>query len=393
MEPSEYRAKVLSSLGAGPPERDELLKYNENLFNHDALKSPLKIPLPDEPFISVWEHYASEASQNGAFESLKKALVQLSFPVREGISQEEFYRSVTLRGISVDDVPEAKGLKLKQPGTVQLLLHQTPAGRLPLIIAGDRQDFVALVQAITHKNEPVPVPDSMGAVIVAGYNNWDRIRRYKKQWEEQNRPDGPEQRWRTEFKRIIPRKELYQDRFIILSDGPYSNVSARDMGLPEEEWRRLSRIIRLEHECTHYLTRHLLSSMQNRLIDELMADYVGIIAAEGRYRADWFLRFMGLENFPEYRAGGRLENYRGVPPLSEGAFRLLRIITKKAAGNLEQFDQAHRKDNHDLRAKAAVLMALTFLTMEELASEDGVFRIEQSLERVNKNILAKESPG
>lgn len=392
MDPSEHRAKVLSSLGVTPSERDELLKYNENLFNHDALKFPLEIPLPDEPFISVWEQYATEASEKGAFESLKRALVQLSFPIQEGISQEEYYRSATRRGRSPDGIPQANGLNLKRPEAIQLLLHQTPVGRLPLIIMGDREDFVALVQAITERNEPAPVPDSMGAVNIAGYNNWDRIRRYREQWERENRSDCSEQRWREEFKRLIPKKELYHDQFIILSDGPYSNISAHDMRLPEEEWKRLSLIIRREHECTHYFTRHLFSSMQNRLIDELMADYMGIVAAAGRYRADWFLRFIGLENFPEYREGGRLENYRGDPPLSDGAFKILQLMAKKASENLEHFDHAYRKESHDLHENAAILIALTCLTMEGLASEDGVSIIAESLDHVTKKTLVRDPP-
>ena len=30
--------------------------------------------------------------------------------------------------------------------------------------------------------------------------------------------------------------------------------------------------------------------MRNNILDELVADYMGITAAAGRYRADWFLR-------------------------------------------------------------------------------------------------------
>ena len=38
--------------------------------------------------------------------------------------------------------------------------------------------------------------------------------------------------------RIVPYRELYQDRFILLSDGPYSAVPAADLGLDDAEWRR-----------------------------------------------------------------------------------------------------------------------------------------------------------
>ncbi|MEH2229412.1 MAG: hypothetical protein V7K71_07160 [Nostoc sp.] len=108
------------------------------------------------------------------------------------------------------------------------------------------------------------------------------------------------------------------------------------------EWLRLSLIIRLEHECCHYFTRRVFGSMRNNVLDELIADYQGIVAANnGRYRADWFLRFVGLEKFPNYQEGGRLENYRGNPALSDGAFRILQVFVKQAAENLEIFNQNH----------------------------------------------------
>ena len=76
--------------------------------------------------------------------------------------------------------------------------------------------------------------------------------------------------------------------------------------------------------------------MRDNLLDEIVADYMGTTAAAGRYRSDWFLRFMGLEPFPAYREGGRLQNYRGQPQLSEGAFGVLRALVKDIAENLQR---------------------------------------------------------
>ena len=88
----------------------------------------------------------------------------------------------------------------------------------------------------------------------------------------------------------MPQRGLYQDRFLILSTGPYSNVAAREVGLSDSRWRETSTAIRLEHECTHYFTLRVFGSMRNNLLDELIADFMGITAADGRYRSDWFLR-------------------------------------------------------------------------------------------------------
>jgi len=183
----------------------------------------------------------------------------------------------------------------------------------------------------------------------------------------------------VEFQALIPQKALYQDRFIILSDGPYSGVAAVEMGLSESEWKAASLVIRREHECTHYTTRHVLHSMQNRLLDELIADYMGIIAVAGRFKADWFLRFLGLENFPQYRQGGRLENYRGDPPLSDGAFKLLQTLARQAALNVERFDAQYRKSHEIEPNNTRLLFALTRFTIEELASRLGVQLIFDAL--------------
>ncbi|MBW2557688.1 MAG: hypothetical protein JRD69_02425 [Deltaproteobacteria bacterium] len=379
MKDQDYRAHVLASLGASDSETDELLRYNENTYDHTGLSRITPLPLPDEPFISVWEKYESEAIIKGAFDSLKGHLVQLRFLVRKGISEESFYRSVTLRGVPPQDIPQATGLELKRSDLLHLTIHPTLAGRIPIISTPVREEFVALVRALTKRNEPAPIPKSMGSAIVTGYNNWDRIVRYRARWETENRRNCSEDQWKEEFRRIIPQKNLYQDRFIILSDGPYSAVSAPEMGLSEDEWQRLSLIIRREHECTHYATLQLFSSMQNRLIDELIADYIGIVAATGRYRADWFLRFLGLEHFPEYREGGRLENYRGKPPLSDGSFKILQTLAKKASENLEEFDRQHRDNFETERWKAIAIMILTCFTIEELSSEKALSILQKAL--------------
>jgi hypothetical protein len=365
VERKEFRANVLKAYGANISNTEELLAYNENVFDTASLAHPVNFPLAPELHVATWEKYLAEATVIGTSEALKKRLVQLWFPIREGISQTETYRAATRKGIPVDGMAEATGLILTQPEKLQLIIHQSLAGAIPVLIAGNREDFVLLIQALTMRNEPKPVPASMGASMVAGFNNWDRIRQYRQQWEANHPDNQSESRWAAEFKQLIPKKELYQDRFMILSQGPYSNVSAQDIGLPEAEWLRLSLTIRLEHECTHYFTRRLFNSMRNNLIDELIADYRGLIAATGRYRADWFLRFMGLESFPNYREGGRLQNYRGS--LSEESFKILQSLVVSAARNLESFE---RQQTNGINS-TGMLTTLCCLNLEELASDEA----------------------
>lgn len=364
---------------------EELLNYNQNTFTQlpaiDLSLSEFDLSQTSEPYIETWQRYIYEAWTHGVVPVLKRALVQLQFPIQSGISETEPYRAATRQGIrpSTRGGISSEGCCFEAPDQVSLKIHSSIAGLIPVITVGCRSDFETLVQALTKRNEPVPVPPAMGACMVGGYNNWNRVDHYRQQWSERCGGIPSERDWNAEFKQLIPQKELYQDRFIILSTAPYSNTTAAELGLTEVEWSAYSLTIRLEHECTHYFTLRCLKSMKNHLLDELIADYRGIIAALGYYRADWFLRFMGLENYPDYRSGGRSENYRGN--LSDQAFQALQALVKRAAENLERFDQSYVAANsaHD---KIAVILALTQLTLVELASESGDALIANAVDHI-----------
>lgn len=370
------QAECLATLGASPEETAELLAYNENVFDLGALGPDTHFPLPDEPFVAFWEERVCESHSRGAFAVLREHLPQLAFPIRKGISGTEPYRAATRRGVPVETIPEATGLELEHPEAIELVIHESPAGRIPLLIARRRPEFAALIQALTKRNEPAPVPDSQGALMVSGYNNWSRISELRRVWEAQELSARETATWGEEFQRIQGRRELYQDRFILLSDGPYSAVPAADLGLAEEEWRELSLAIRRDHECTHYFTRRLFGSMRNNALDELIADWAGLTGATGRFQAAWFLRFMGLEDHPRFRPGARLEIYRGDPLLSDGAFRILQRLLVAAAENLERLDARLSEIPRTPAGRALALASLASLRLEDLASgnAEGLLR-------------------
>ncbi|HSS77184.1 MAG TPA: hypothetical protein VLV54_10615 [Thermoanaerobaculia bacterium] len=378
---------VLKHLGAEPEEAAELLAYNQNLFDLGALGPETRFPLPDEPFVAFWKEVAAQSREQSAFIVLRTLLPQLAFPIREGISRTEAYRDATLRGKPVETIPEATGLELARPEAIEVDLHASPAGRIPLLIVRSRPEFVALIQALARKNEPEPIVDAQGALMLAGYNNWSRIRELRRRWEAEAPAARQTATWAEEFKRLQPQRELYQDRFILLSDGPYSAVPASDLGLDETTWRDLSLVIRRDHECAHYLTRRLFGSMRNNLLDELMADYAGLVGAVGRFPAGWFLRFLGLEDFPRYRGGARLDLYRGKPPLSDGAFRVLQRLIREAALNLERFDAGQEQDRTPA-GTARILAALASLRLEELAAPGGEDWIRDAVERLRQALPA-----
>jgi hypothetical protein len=354
---ADARPEILAAFGATPATAAEILAYEADGYERVPLPSDLSFPLADETFVPAWQSYSAEAAVRG-FAALADRLVQLHFPIGLGISLTEDYRAVTRSGRQARGLPLATGLVLERPDDIHVLLHPTWAGAIPIIKVGCRADFVSLVRAFSARNEPVPVPDSMGACVVAGYNNWHRLERLRQHWPLEH-PDTP-----FSLEAVSHFKSEYQDRFLILSDGWYSGVAPELVGVPAHAWPSLSFVIRREHECAHYWTRRVLSSMKNRVLDEVLADYCGITAACGGFRADWFLTFYGLEHFPDYRAGGRLANYRGT--LSDAAFAVVTRLVHAAAQHLEIFSQMGEMCGD--RGGLLALLTLSRFTLEELAA-------------------------
>lgn len=352
------RIAIWRTFGASEPVALELVAYTDGGVANPSC--PSVCPLADELFVNAWQRYVDEAATDGVDAVLCRALVQLHFPVATGISETEAYRAATRRGERPAGSPP--NVVFARPDALRLFLHPTAAGRIPVIVTESRADFESLVQRLTGKNEPKPIPAAMGACVIAGYVNWERVATFR-------RATG------AELSELKQHKEQFQDRLIVLSDGPYSSTSAASLGVTAAEWRELSLNIRLHHEATHYFTRRAFGAMRNNLLDELVADYMGIVAATGQYHAHWFLRFMGLEAFPHYRAGGRLENYCGQPPLSDAALRVLQCAVVQAAHALEAYDRADPVRINDLSAVAARITALTGAGLEQLASAMSAQRV------------------
>lgn len=354
---------------------EELTAYTRNRFTFSELDQQTFFSLPDEPQTRRWTYYVEAAHQIGVYPLLKRYISPFQFPIQKGISQWSPYRSVTLKGKSAQDIPEATGLVLQSPETLEIKMYKSIVGSIPVLIVSHEQDFKTIIQALAHKNEPKSIPASMGASIIKGLNNWDRIQQLKKIWKIAN-PGG---RWATYFKQsILPKKNLYQDTLIVLSTKPYSGLSAKKVGLSEEEWLRHSMDLRLEHECAHYFTLRHLGGMHVNMHDELIADYMGITQVLGHFRADWFLAFIGLSD-KGYQPGSRLENYVGKSGLSDSAFLILQDILRAAIEQVATFNCAIQSTN-TLPERIAQLLSLSALTLEEMAVSDGERRLVEKYE-------------
>jgi hypothetical protein len=337
---------------------EQLAFLYDNCFTHHKILAWNEIPPGDEPFAEAWEEYIRDIPRHGALAALSTRLVQLRFPVQAGMSSNPNYRLATRRGLPVNTMKEATGTRLEQPAGLKVYLYQTMAGRIPVIETSNRNDFETLVRVFSHRNEPVDIPASMGACMIKGYNNWDRVAKYKQKCSDN-----------FDFNEMKAHREIYQDAFLILTDKEYSGVPAEVLGLEDDEWRKLSMVIRREHEATHYFTLRFLGSARNHLLDEFMADYMGIVAAAGRYRADWFLCFMGLENFPAFRSGGRLLNYLKNLEISGEAFAELKYLIKNAAENVEKFVDEHH-EVYSPQGKYEMLLRLSKTNLMKLAANN-----------------------
>ncbi len=364
------RYNRLQSFGSQGDSQKELLKYTENSFFSNGTSSFELKSLEDEPLVANWESYIEEAYKIGVYQTLKKYLVQFRFPIKDTISQTDEYKDATLRGHSTQSMKLATGLFLTEPDKLRLFLHPTLVGRIPVIIANNRFDFQSIIRALSYRNEPKSMPKSMGAAMIQGLNNWDRL---KKSIQLASQSE------------VLKNKALYQDRIIVLSRIPYSNVAASEMDMDHEVWLDKSLSIRLEHECAHYFTLRQFGKMSNNMHDEIIADYMGIHSVLTHFNSSWFLRFVGLADYPNFNNSGRLKNYIGDPPLSEESFKTLQTIVKQAAENIEKFDK-EIKNPINIISRRSRMGALCLLNLMELASEDGTDLLLERFNNLQANI-------
>lgn len=156
------------------------------------------------------------------------------------------------------------------PDSIRIEIYNSFAGEIPVIYIPDKNDFEMIVTNSVYKGIRPKNLSETGASFAFGKTN----------------------------------------AFIMLSAKPYSNVPASEIGIDEKEWAEKSMIIRREHECTHYFTRQVYGISRNCLHDEIMADFFGLYEAFGSYKAEYFLRFIGVSG----GSGGRLKFYtEGLP--------------------------------------------------------------------------------
>ena len=208
----------------------------------------------------------------------------------------------------------------RSPDTLSLKIEDSFAGRIPVIRVRDTADFEDLVTNVAYKGVRSDTISRTGASFIFGKTT----------------------------------------RFIILSAKPYSNIPAGDLGLTEEDWAAKSMELRFGHESTHYFTKQTFGITNNILHDEIMADFTGLYMTFGFYRAEWFLRFMGLAGARE----GRLLHY--TKELSEPVRDAVAELLKTAAEKLEQWSKTEAFLNMEPEDRIKYLCRLGLQGIAEL---------------------------
>jgi hypothetical protein len=376
------RTAVLAELEGSPEATQEVLRYCENRFDLEKVPAAPVFPMTDEPHVTFWRSHIGRHGTD-AFAALRARLPQLCIPIREGMSKTPAYGDVMRRGKPFHEEAFGGKLTLERPAQIELVIREHPAGALPVFITPHRPDFETLIRALAFRHEPGPTNASVNAHMISGFLNWERVREYQDSWIAKHSVAGMVH-WNEEMQRVATaEKWRFYDRLIVVCEQPYSSLTAKQLGLDMEEgqWLRTSTSLRLEHEFMHYATKRLYDYMSLNLFDETICDWAGMTAALGRFEGRLFLHFLGLEDWPRVRPGGRVYNYRSE--LSEEAFSLLCRLIIRVAEGLEKISRAKYVEQE----RSRFLVALTRLTLELLAAEDRQDFFQRSYEEAGQLLM------
>ena len=231
-------------------------------------------------------------------------------------------RGVVPEGANLDHFTTSEGDELREV--------ETPAGPVEVAFLERRADFEAFLQIIGHKAQPVPIARTIGAITYRGHADWGKVAAAHAAYVASGGED-----WQAEFARLAKQPGAFRSEIIVISKGPYSNVSAQDTPYDEGEWLDVSREIRLHHECAHVVCRRTMPDDVLPVWDEVTADVVGLLFATGRYDAGLAARFLGVTGTGY--AGGRLAEY-----LADEQKDLLDEIAVEVREALDRIEDASR---------------------------------------------------
>ena len=261
-----------------------------------------------------------------ALNELATRFPQLYVAPAEGA--QDAHKMASSRGIAPDNANLDHFITTPED---ELRIVDTPGGPIEVLFLANRTDFETLLQIVSHKSQPVPIARTVGAITYRGLADWGAVRAAHDAYV----ADGGED-WRTEFSRLARQPGMFRAELIVISEGPYSNIAASDTPYDTAQWTRVSREIRLSHECAHVVCRRLLPDDIAPVWDEITADVTGLICATGAYDAKLAALFLGVTEAGY--TGGRLAEYltdeqnERIGAIAEEVFGALKRIEECSQG-------------------------------------------------------------
>ncbi len=230
-------------------------------------------------------------------ETLARRFPQLYVAPAQGA--EDAHRLAGGRGIAPDNATLSH---FEGSPEDELREVDTPAGPVEVLFLENRSDFETFLQIIGHKSSPVPIARTVGAMTYRGLADWGKVAEAHMAYQLSGGDD-----WGSEFVRLAKEPGAFRSELVVISEGPYSNVSADETPYAPDEWVRISREIRLHHECAHVVCRRTMPEDVLPVWDEVTADVVGLLAGTEGYDVMLASRFLGVSEggFTE----GRLVEY------------------------------------------------------------------------------------
>ncbi len=179
---------------------------------------------------------------------------------------------------------------------------ETPAGSVEVVFLKQREDFETFLQIIGHKCKPAPIARTVGAITYRGLPDWGKVAAEHERYLASGGTD-----WSSEFARLAKVPGAFRAELVVISEGHYSNIPYTQTPYAEAEWTRISREIRLHHECAHVVCRRTMPDDILPVWDEVTADVTGLLCATGGFDASLAATFLGVS--ADGFVGGRLEEY------------------------------------------------------------------------------------
>ena len=273
---------------------------------------------------------ATQIKGKDALEALAQRFPQLYVAPAEGA--QEAHRRASGQGIAPEDANLDHFIGSERD---ELREVDTPAGPVEVLFLEERADFETFLQIVGHKSQPVPIAPTVGAITYRGLADWGKVATAYATYMAEGGDD-----WSAEFARLAKQPGAFRSELVVISAGPYSNVPADQTPYDEETWLKVSREIRLHHECAHVVCRRTMPDDVLPIWDEVTADTVGLLCATESYVVALAVRFLGIT--AEGFTGGRLEEY-----LDDDQKVRIDEIAREVYAALGQIEAQSREDAAD----------------------------------------------